>query len=140
MEKKFYEGLTGGLGRSVYTRRYIPPHPDPWTVRRCTTSDGPMVHRDLRRFWRRIGHKVTRDLSVSLSVALPPPTRAPSPFARQPELLKVILPSVKATQTPQKQYDFIARPNEGAGFTAGPAPPCYLHAALRGGWRSSKNS
>lgn len=103
----------------MYTRRYIPPHPDPWTVRptmynvrrSCGVHGTPG-----RRFWRRVGHKVTGSRSPYPS--LPPahrqrtvhrlPLLSRSVAARIGRVVKLILPGVKATRTSQKQYDFIA--------------------------------
>jgi len=103
----------------MYTRRYIPPHPDPWTVRptmynvrrSCGVHGTPG-----RRFWRRVGHKVTGSRSPYPS--LPSvhrqrivhrlPLLSRSIAGRIGRVVKVILPGVKATRTSQKQYDFIA--------------------------------
>lgn len=89
MEKKFYEGLTGGLGRlTMYTRRYtrsVPPHPDPWTIRPTMYN----VRRSYvgvspgRRFWRRAEHKVTLDLVRHIRPS-PSASRASFFFPRVP--------------------------------------------------------
>lgn len=74
MEKKFYEGLTGGLGRlTMYTRRYprsrrIRTHGP--SVQRCTTSDVPTL------VFHRVGGSGaalgTKSLWISLAISVPP--------------------------------------------------------------------
>ena len=72
MEKKFYEGLTGGLGRLCIPEKV---YPDPWAdVQR---QRGPtMVHTGAlrsreKRFWRRTETSLG-SLSLSLSIHLCP--------------------------------------------------------------------
>lgn len=103
----------------MYTRRYIPAasgpmdRPTMYNVRRSCGVRDPG-----RRFWRRVGHKVTGSRRPLVRSPSPgpssPQTRASSLLPRPliPRItggvVKVILPGVKATRTSQKQYDFIA--------------------------------
>lgn len=60
IEKKFYEGLTGGLGRPDVYEEVYPAASGPMdrpTMYNVGRSRG--VRDPGRRFWRRVGHKVT---------------------------------------------------------------------------------
>lgn len=103
----------------MYTRRYIRAASEPMdrpsvrplvrpTMYNVRRSCG--VHRTTsQRFWRRIRYKVTESRSPFIpSSASRPATFCLTFHGSQAELLKVILPGVKAMRTSQKQYGFIA--------------------------------
>lgn len=134
--EKILRGSNGWVGSfGVYEEVYPAAsgpmdRPTMYNVRRSHGAPGPA--KVLAPYWAQSHCSISpRPLFIRRPLF---PTLFALPRLGQGRVVKVILPGVKATQTPQKQYDFIARaPNGGGGenVSSGSALPPGIYTGER---------